>query len=300
MPETSEGPKSVLSRIRWMSPYLNPALRRIADQVLKSPEMVKSSSIKDLATICQTSESTVTRFVREVDVPNFQQLKILIAEELSQDSAILARPEFSEYVYEDINGNDEAGTIIAKINARYTMTAQDTARGLSEGELVRAAKAIEDCRMIAFYAMGSSVICVENALLRFMRIGKACQFFRDFGVRQISTASVDEDTLAIGISNSGRSITTINSLKEAKARGATTLCITSFPDSPIVKHSDIKLFTPTVTAANGSADYHESMVSKIAQLQVIDTLYSIYAVRNFEASIDYLDKTEKLTTETRY
>lgn len=300
MPETAERPRSVLSRIRWMSPYLNPALRRIAEQVLKTPETVKSSSIKDLAILCQTSESTVTRFVREIEVTNFQQLKILIAEELSQENGSTSKADFGEHVYEDINETDDAGSIIAKINARYIMTAQDTARGLSQDELVRAAKAIEDCRLMTFYAMGSSLICVENALMRFMRIGKACQFFRDFGVRQISTASVDEGTLAIGISNSGRTITTINSLKEAKARGATTLCITSFPDSPIVKYSDIKLFTPTVTAANGSADYQESMVSKIAQLQVIDTLYSIYAVRNFASSMDFLEKTAVLTTGTRY
>jgi RpiR family transcriptional regulator, carbohydrate utilization regulator len=300
MSETLDKPRSILARIRWMSPYLNPALRRIADQILKAPELIKSSSINEVARLCQTSESTVTRFVREVEVPSFQQLKILIAEDLSQEAGAGSEPSFPGHVYEDITQRDDANSIIAKINARYVLTAQDTARGLSQEELQRAAKAIEDCSLMAFFAMGSSVICVENALMRFMRIGKPCQFFRDFSVRQISTATLGEKTLAIAISNSGRTITTINSLKEAKARGATTLCITSFPDAPIVKYADIKLFTPTVTAADGSADYQESMVSKVAQLLVIDVLYSLYAVRNFSASIEHLEKTSALTTGTRY
>ena len=136
--------------------------------------------------------------------------------------------------------------------------------------------------------------------MRFLRDGKQCQFFRDFSVRQISTATLNEKSLAIGISNSGRTITTTSSLKEAKERGATTLCITSFPDSPITKHADIKLFTPTVNAATGSADYHESMVSKIAQLQVIDILYSCFAIRNYDKSIVALAKTEVYATNSRY
>lgn len=293
-------PKNLLARVRWMSPYLNPALRRIADQVLRSPETVKSSSIKELAFACQTSESTVTRFVREIDVPSFQQFKILIAEELSQAHPGAGTSQTQSHVYEDINETDGSDAIIAKITARYVLTAQDTARSINLEELERAVAAIQACRLMAFFAMGSSLICVENALMRFMRIGKACQFFRDFGVRQISTASVGGDTLAIGISNSGRTITTVDSLKEAKARGATTLCITSFPESPITKYADIKLFTPTVTAATGPADYHESMVSKLAQLHVIDVLYSVYAVKNFSASIEFLERTAEYTSVTRF
>lgn len=136
--------------------------------------------------------------------------------------------------------------------------------------------------------------------MRFMRVGKQCLFFRDLGVRQISTACLDSDTLAIGISNSGRTITTVDALQEAKKQGAKTLCITSFPDSPMCKYSDIKIFTPTVTATTGAADYHESMVSKLAQLQVIDILYSAYAARNFGIAREGLEKTDEITVATRF
>ncbi len=172
--------------------------------------------------------------------------------------------------------------------------------GLSESEILKAVSAIEKADVIAFYAMGASLLCVENALLRFMRVGKKCLFFRDLGIRQISVSTLGKDSVAVGISNSGRTISTVDSLEHAKMQGATTICITSFPDSPIVRHSDIKLFTPTVTGIGGSADYDESMVSKIAQLQVIDVLYSLYAVRNFGSAIEGLAKTAEVTSLTRY
>jgi DNA-binding MurR/RpiR family transcriptional regulator len=180
------------------------------------------------------------------------------------------------------------------------MTIADTRAGLSEAELERAVAAIEAADILAFYAMGASLICVENAILRFMRVGKSCQFFRDLGVRQVSISTLGPKALAIGISNSGRTISTVDSLREAKAQGAVTLAITSFPDSPIVRHADIKLFTPTVTGFAGSADYNESMLSKIAQLQVIDVLYSLYAVRNFGRAIAGLERTADVTALTRY
>lgn len=296
-----DGAKSagILSRIRYMSAYLNPALRRIAEQVLKKPDNVKSMSINELANLCSVSESTVTRFVREIDVASFQQFKILIAEELSQ-SLVADGPASDSHVYEDISETDDAKTIINKISTRYSLTVHDTMAASNSDHLEAAVKAIEEADTLSFFAMGSSMICVENALMRFMRVGKSCQFFRDLGVRQISTASLGPKNLAIGVSNSGRTISTVDALKDAREQGARTLCITSFSDSPIVKHSDFKLFTPTVTGATGTADYHESMVSKIAQLQVIDILYSMYAVRNFGSAMEGLAKTDSVTSITRY
>ncbi len=283
-----------------MSAYMNPALKRIAERVLRSPDDVKSMSIKELASQCDVSESTVTRFVREIEVVSYQQFKIQIAEELSQGNNLESVKVPDRNVYEDITDQDDTNSVIAKIAGRYSVTIEDTVASLNHDQVVAAVEAIEQSNLLAFFAMGSSLICVENALLRFMRVGKACQFFRDVGVRQISTATLVPGMMAIGVSNSGRTIPTVDALKAAKERGATTMCITSFPDSPIVGYSDIKLFTPTITAATGAADYHESMVSKIAQLQVIDVLYSLFAVRNFGTAIEGLELTSSVTSQSRY
>lgn len=300
MADADNARQGILTRIRWMSAYLNPALRRIAERVLKAPEDIKSISIKDLAAQCEVSESTVTRFVREIEVPSFQQFKILIAEELSQGNGAVAPQIIDRHVYEDITEADDTASVLSKVTARYAMTIADTRAGMALDELEKAVAAIETADVLGFFAMGASLLPVENALLRFMRVGKRCLFFRDLGIRQISTSTLGPKSLAIAISNSGRTISTVDSLREAKAQGATTLAITSFPDSPLVRHADIKLFTPTVTGVFGPAEYHESMVSKIAQLQVIDMLYSLYAVRNFGRAIEGLEKTSDVTALTRY
>lgn len=290
----------VIDQIRRMVPYLKPALKRIAQQILEAPEDVKSISIKDLAERCEVSESTVTRFVREIGVTNFQQLKIRLAEELTHATVKAAPILPHKNVYEDITSSDDTRSILEKVSARYAITVDDTLNGSNVSEIENAVDLIHNAKTLAFFAMGSSIISVENALVRFMRVGKPCQFFRDQGVRHISTATLNEDCLAIGISNSGRTISTVEALKAAKGQGSKTLCITSFPSSPITEVADVKLFTNTMSGNAGSGEYLESMVSKIAQLQLIDVLYSAFAVRNFGHSIEALEVTDALFKATRY
>ena len=81
--EQPVGRQNIIEHIYKQAPYLNPALRRIAEYVIEHPEQCKSMTIKQLATACGVAESTVTRFVKEIDLASYQELKIAIAETLS-------------------------------------------------------------------------------------------------------------------------------------------------------------------------------------------------------------------------
>ena len=288
----------VLNTIRRAQGHLNPALQRIAAYVLKNPETVKTQSINELAEACAVSESTITRFVRAIDVPSYQQLKIAIAEALSSQpkSAAAAREAF---VYDDIAATDTSEQIVKKIVYRNVSTIEDTAARLDLGLLDRAAKAIDQCDLLAFFAMGSSTLAAENAVMRFMRVGKRCVFFKDQGVQQISAATLGRHSVAIALSNSGRTVAIVDSLRRARQAGATTIAVTSFADSPLTQVADLVLLTTVNDASSGEVAYHESMLAKIAQLLVIDVLYSRYAVKHIEQSIRKLKDTNLVIESTR-
>ncbi len=255
--------------------------------------------IADLAAKCSVSQSTITRFVREMNVRSFQELKILLAEELSRGASEPETGEEEKLVYEDITERDDHRTIMKKIHYRLVDTLNETLVNLDEEVVKAAVDAIDKAEMLAFFAMGSSTLPVENALMRFLRIGKKCVFFKDLSVQQISAVTLDKRTAAIGISNSGRTRMVVGALETAHQMGAKTICITSFPGSPIAKVSDITIFTPSFSVPFGRAEYHESMVSKIAQIMVIDILYSAYAVRHYKTSIEKLEETNKFTKASR-
>jgi RpiR family transcriptional regulator, carbohydrate utilization regulator len=289
----------VFNNIRRAQSQLNPSMLRIANYVLKHPEAVKTFAIRELSLACDVSESTVTRFVRAIDVQSYQALKIGIAEALSSHSK---NPNATNEpsVFEDIGPGDTSEQIVKKIVYRNVSTIEDTAARLDHKELAKAAEAIDKCDTLAFFAMGSSTPAAENAVMRFMRVGKRCVFFKDQGVQQISSATLNQSSIAIAISNSGRTVNIINSLQLAKKNGATTIAITSFQDSPLAQAADIVLLTTVNDAASGSGAYQESMLAKTAQLLVTDSLYSVFAVKHITRSIRKLKDTSAVIESTRH
>jgi DNA-binding MurR/RpiR family transcriptional regulator len=290
--------QNVLDQIYKKAPYLNPALRRIADFVVEHPDQCKTMTIKQLATACNVAEATVTRFVKEIDFKSYQELKIALAEALSSNNGAEVTVE-ETYVYEDIARTDSTQTIIEKVLYRNIQTLMDTKQRLNLAELSRAVEAIEKANVIIFCCTGSSAVSAEEGVMRFTRAGKKCLLFRDQTIQLMSGAIVSQHDVVIGISNSGRTKSVIDALKLAQANGAQTISITSFEDSPLVKYADITLFTPTKSSLMDSGLYWETTTSKSAQTLVIDFLYACFAAKHFDETLRFLEETYLAVKDTR-
>ena len=275
--------QNVLETIAWKLPNLNPALKRIGLYVLENPEIVKLQNINTLASKCSVAEATVTRFVKEVEFDNFQSFKIALAEITSKESVTdpLLRPS----IYVDVSPADSIGDIINKITFSNIETLQQTSQVISQDLITKAVDAIEKAASISIYCAGASAVCGQNAMLRFYRLGKKCWVYTDPTQQAVSASLLTDKDLAIGITSSGSTRCVVNALCKAKESGATTFCLTDTPNSPIVAHSDIKFFT----SSKHSSFLEDSMVSRMAQLLVIDILYASFAVRNFNASIKSIE-----------
>lgn len=282
--------QNILDTIYKKAPYLNPALRRIADFIIAQPEQCKTMTIKELAIACDVAESTVTRFVKEIDLKSYQDLKIAIAEALFGNDAMGAQPE-ERYVYEGIARTDSASQIIDKVVYRNIQTLIDTRLRLNAELIEQAAQAIAEANVLVFCGMGSSAVAAEEAVMRFTRAGKKCILFRDQGIQRMTAAIVNAQDVVIGISNSGRSTSVVTSLKTAQVRGARAIAITSFENSPLCKCADICLLTPTQLPPPGLDLYGESTTSVTAQIMVVDVLYATFAARHFDETLQSLEET---------
>ncbi len=83
---------------------------------------------------------------------------------------------------------------------------------------------------------------------RLYRIGMNVHTWSEVHAGLTSAAILDENCVAIGISNTGRTDETIHMLSVAKAAGAYTVAITGNPDFPLGKLADDVL---TAAAPNG-------------------------------------------------
>lgn len=292
------GQKDAIMRIFKGIAYLNPALRRVADYILEHPGLCKNITIKELATVCGVAESTVTRFVKEIGLNNFRELKIGIAEALTLND-ISNEPAEERHVYEDISRADSNEIILDKVLYRNIQTLTETKQRMNIDEINKAVEAIGKAEVLIFSCMGSSGVAAEEAVMRFTRAGKKCILFRDESIQLMTAAITGPKDVVIGISNSGHSKPVVQALKLARSVSARTIGITSFEDSPLVRFADIKLFTSTKSSPDGPALYWESTTSKTAQILAVDVLYACFAAKHFDQTLKYLDETYRAVRDTR-
>lgn len=297
MPSTS-----VLPVIRDRLPELNPALRRIGNYIVRAPYKTKALTISALAKNCKVSEATVSRFVRELQFETFQQMKISLAEELSRNDAhgdISAGSSAPRDIYEDISASDPIDVIIRKVHSSLRNTLDQTLETFLPAQVEQVVRAIEESELIYFFATGTSALAAENGVVRLVRTGKRCVYFHDQSIQQLSCINLDARCLAIGISNSGRTRTTVNALQTAQERGAKTICITSFKDSLITRYADVSLITSEQRDGIDGHTDTDAMTAKIGQIAILDVIYSAYAVRHHAEASSALRQTDEYVRGSR-
>lgn len=127
------------------------------------------------------------------------------------------------------------------------------------------------------------------------RLGFCATACNDNHMQAILASHTNENCVVMGISHSGSSKDIVQALQIAKANGATTACITDRSKSPIYKVSDYIL-----TTISDETNYRIlGLNSRIAQLAIIDTIYSYLACRlNDNNAI--ISKTEKALLDKKY
>ena len=287
----------VLTLINRKMALQNPALQRISRFIIDNPVRCKSMTIRELSLGCGVAESTVTRFVKEIGFASFAQLKIKIAESIINQKN--RAPGLEPHVFENITSTDSVDAIFDKLIRRNVNMLSETKLLVDAEKYESAARAIEQASLLAFVCIGSSAIAAEEAVMRFTRSGKKCIFFRDNSIQLMTSAILGKKDVLIGISNSGSTMSVVDSLRHARENGVITVGITAFPDSPMAKTAEITLFSSNSLSASQAVDRWENTSSKISQLLVIDALYGLYASRNENRIKKHLADTYKSVSHTR-
>ena len=114
-------------------------------------------------------------------------------------------------------------------------------------------------------------------------------FTQDSHMQAMESALLSEQDLAIAFSYSGSTKDVIEVLKRAKQNRAQTICITRYAESPLTNYADIVL----LCGANEGPFQGGSLSARVAQLYLLDVLYTEYFKRNY-ITCDY---NKKCTTQ---
>lgn len=280
--------KTCLMTIKKQYHTLTGVEQTVADYILQNSAEVINMPIDTLAGNAGVAKSAIIRLSKSLGFQGYSELKISLAMELSGNKKMNYIPY--------IDPNDDPATIMQKVFSANIKTLHDTCEKLDKVLLKQAVDMLSGEGIIYIYAIGTSASIAREFQYRLMQIGKTAFCINDAPTMKVSSLNIKENDVAIGISHSGRTIVTIEALQLAKKKGARTLCITSYPDSPITAHSDC-----TLEIYSDEIDYPmEAISSRIAHLSVIEAITIALSAQNFEDARSRAKETYELINTIRY
>ena len=277
---------TLLLRMETMRDSLGQAERKVVDYILENPEKVIYLSVAGLAEQSGVSDATVVRACRKLGLSGYQDFKVTLAQDIVTPM---------QNIHEEISDEDPAEVIVDKVFQGTMQALTMTHDALDVNAIVKAADAIENARRVVILCMGSSHSVAIDLQHKLMRLGIDAVAYMDSHMQTISTSLLTENDVVFSISHSGSSKDVVDNTKLAKANGATTISMTSIGSSPLSKITDIQLYT-----ASKETQYRiVALSSRIAQETIIDTIYTLIAIRN-EKYVDGFHKIEKAIQRKKY
>lgn len=274
-------------RLKGIYSHFGKAGKKIADWLIINQKEIIHLSITELAEKCGVSEATVVRFSRKLGYEGFYDLKISIAQEVVSNT---------EEVYDIVNEGDNCEKIAGRVIQDINQTLELTKKVLDFKKLDMATEAILNARKIVVFGLGNSATIALDAQHKLMRAGFECTAYIDCHLQVIAGSHLNSKDVAIGISHSGSSKDIVDVLKLSKEVGATTICITNYGKSPILKYTDIPLFTSSEETRHRIL----ALSSRIAQLAIIDILYINVLLRKGTEASGAIMLTEKALHLKKY
>ena len=257
-------PPALLAQLKSAVDTLAQAERRVAQWILAHPEQATQISVQALAAQADTSVATVIRLARHLGCKGFADLKISLARQ--------ATPGISA-MYEAVGEDDGPAEVVSKVFGGNSRSLDETLKMLDPAALDQAAGRIARCRRCLVLGLGSSGYMAQDAALRLAHLGICAEASPGPLETLIRAHQLGPQDVAIGISHSGRSASTVESLQAARQRGAYAIGISNYPLSPLQQASDAFFCLAFPESRVRAA----ALSSRVSQVCLIDALYLLVA-----------------------
>ena len=254
--------------------------QKIARYILKNPWKIMEMNISDLAVECGGSPAGIVRLSKRLNMKGYNELKLRIAMDLSREQDRNRR----ENVKKDLSPDQLKIAIISN----HIQSLKDIDSVLDILSLEKAANCILKSHRIDIYGLGSSGIVAQDLYQKLCRIGLSVQYVADSHMQITSSCSLSSKDTAIAISYSGETPELVKAVQQAKKNNASTISLTRYGANTIEELCSINLFT----SMNESLIREAAMSSRIAQLTVIDILFSRITAIDPEGFKAILHKTQ--------
>ncbi len=275
---------SIELRIRSIYDSLTNAEKKVADYFLSNMENVFNKPIAQLAQEAGVSKVAWVRFCKDIGYDGLKDLKKALFTQMRKKTDTTVADPFS-----DVRDVADIKSLIEGIKHNSLRAIQDTAEMLDPDSLEKAARAILNARSVRIFGVGASGMVGNDLHSKLMRINKNSYFATDHHTQLTYAASMTSQDVAVLISMSGTTSEVLEILALLKRCGTPSIALTKYSKTPLAMNADTVLYisSPEITMRSGA------MSSRLAQLMVIDALFTAVAHMDYDAIAVNLEKSHE-------
>lgn len=262
-------------RLKDMYINLNNSEKKIADYLFENTESIFHMPISQLANESGVSQVAWVRFCKTMGYSGLKGLKRQLFVEINESATENIKVNKLEFT--DIKNFSSLNQITDYITQSSIQSIENTAKLLNFQQLSEIVDKIILSSSVQIFGVGASGLVGSDLYYKLIRIGKKTVFDRDVHIQLTYAANLCKDDIGMFISNSGLTKEIIDTFNVAKESGATLISITRFSKNPLALGCDHSLYTSTPEVDKRSG----AMSSRIAQLTLIDILFTAIANKNY-------------------
>lgn len=286
MPEYDRVP-ALIMKMKALRKSLSKSEERVISYIIDHPEEVVYLSVSGLAEKSGVSDATVVRTCRKIGMSGYQDLKVTLAQDIVTPL---------QSIHEEITEHDNDITIMEKVFQSTIHTLKFTYDTFKIESISKAVELICASKQIAIIGLGNSNSIAVDAMHKFMRLGINAYAFTDSHMQMIKSSYLSKDDLVFAISHSGSSKDVVDAAATAKKNGAKVISLTNIGKTPLGDIADVQL----TTASKESMYRIVAIASRVAQMAIIDTIYTIIATRRKNESVETFHNIEKAMESKKY
>ncbi|WP_320128574.1 MurR/RpiR family transcriptional regulator [uncultured Sphaerochaeta sp.] len=259
--------------------------KTIADYIVNNPEKAFELNANELSECTGTSPATVGRFARKIGFESFVDAKLKMIR-MSGSQQETGKSLF-------INKNDSYEACTQKLLAQITDVCNSASRGVDFKMMEEIVRKILKADTIYLAGIAASSIVAMDLNLKLIRLDRKTHYSLDPHVNLLGAMTSTNKDVLIAFSYSGTTKIVVETLKEAKRKGAYTIAITGNANSDLAQQATRTLSSPALEQklriGAVSSHYSQQFISDLLFLSLITNLYDVADSLIMNTS-DVLDK----------
>ncbi|EMF8891593.1 MurR/RpiR family transcriptional regulator [Salmonella enterica] len=277
---------NMLEKVQSQLEHLSKSERKVADVILAAPGRSIHLSIARLCARCSLKSGKPRVFM-------LRQKRFTVGSLTLASWASMANG--TPYVNRNVDEDDSVEAYTGKIFESAMASLDHVRQSLDKSAVNRAVDLLTQAKKIAFFGLGSSAAVAHDAMNKFFRFNVPVIYSDDIVLQRMSCMNCSDDDVVVLISHTGRTKSLVELAQLARENDAMVIALTS-AGTPLAREATlaITLDVPEDT------DIYMPMVSRLAQLTVIDVLATGFTLRRGAKFRDNLKRVKEALKESRF